>query len=93
MPVIELTQEQHELERAEEIEDRDWAASREEARRQHELNLARIKATIPQRHKTITRIGIACVKLPALVVLSLTLPLLVIAGKSIPKPLEDFWVL
>lgn len=94
MPVIELTKEQHEIEREEELQDRDWAAAveakREEAKRQHELSIVRIKSAVPQRHKTITRIGVAFAKIPAMIVLAFMLPLLVLSGKEIPRSLTDF---
>jgi len=94
MPIIEKSAEQHEIERREELEDLAWAAeredSREQAKRRHELELARLKAAIPQRHKTITRVGLAIAKLPALIVLALMLPLLVLAGKDLPTPLTSF---
>ncbi len=94
MAVLEQTLEQRELDREEEIEDREWAASREdsreEGRRQHELQLAKVKAAIPQRHKTIVRIGLAVAKAPALVVLALTIPLLVLLKREIPESLSNF---
>lgn len=90
MPIIEFSAEQFELEHQAEIEEREWTADREEARRQHELNLAKIKATVPQRHKTIVRIGLALAKGPALVILAITLPILILRGKDIPPALADF---
>jgi hypothetical protein len=90
MPIIEQDQQQHVIEREEEIEDREWVADREEARRVHELNLAKIKSAVPQRHKTITRVGLGVVKIPALMILSFMLPLLVLAHKDIPEVLSEF---
>lgn len=92
MPLYEQSPEERELERQEELEDRDWAAEREDVRRQHELTLARAKAAIPQRHKTIVRIGVAIAKLPALAILAAMLPILTLTGKELPKPLCDFLV-
>jgi hypothetical protein len=93
MPIIEQTTEQRELERVEEIEDREWAADREEARQRHQLELAKTKLAVPQRHKTIARIGIALAKSPALLILAIMLPVLILCGKEVPQPLADFLIL
>lgn len=90
MAVLLQTDDERDYERKIEIEDREWAADREEALRRHNLELAKAKLAVPQKHKTITRVALAFAKAPALVVLAIMTPLLVLRGREVPEQLFEF---
>jgi hypothetical protein len=90
MAIIERTEEQREIERLEEIEASQFTAVMEKGRQAHELNIAKLKYAVQPRHKAVARVAVAFAKAPALFMLALTLPLLVLRGREIPKALSDF---
>lgn len=82
--------EREEIERREEYDARDYAAAVEAERREHEYRLAKLKYSTEARHKALYKTFVALCKGPAWFVLAITLPMVIRAGKDIPKFLQDF---
>ncbi len=78
------------LEAEEAKADREAIANAADAKHKHEFALAKLKYATQPRHKAVLRIVLAIIKLPALIVLALLLPFVVMAGRSIPQPLSTF---
>lgn len=104
MPIIEKTQEQVEYEREVELEDQarfDDVAERQrahelalaEGRHKRDADIARLKHATAPRQQAITRVLVAVCKTPALILLSVMLPVITLAGKEIPHSLDEFLIL
>jgi len=92
VPINEKTQEQREIERLEELEDREYYEKQGREQRQHELNLAKLRYAAP-KHKVIARVLIAFAKVPATIICAVMIPLLALARKEVPAALRDFLIL
>lgn len=90
MAIRRKTEEEIEQERREEWELIEYSSAQEAAKRDHELRIAQLKYRTQPRHKAIARVFIAFAKGPALCVLAVTLPILILRGREVPKPLYDF---
>lgn len=78
------------LEIKREVEERIFQADQARARREQEYKLAKLELGVSTRHKAFVQIAIALVKAPALMVLCILLPVLVLNDKDLPPALVDF---
>lgn len=83
MAIQKPSEEQLEIERQQELEDRDIFFQNEREKR--DLELAKLKATSQsvERRKMVEAIA----KIPALIILAAWVPILILAKREVPEPL------
>lgn len=102
MPILEKSKEQLEYEREVELEeqaryddvraaDRAHELALAERRHKRDVDIARLKHATQPRQAAIVRVLLGIVKLPALVVLAITVPFLVWRGRGVPEQLSNFF--
>lgn len=75
-----------EVVRKEEEAEREFIAEVGREKREHDLAMARLETSIKERHKTWRFL----IKLPALVILAIWIPILLLCNSNVPKELYDF---
>jgi hypothetical protein len=96
MAILE-DREQRLAEIEQELTDRSFYAKEQQAAREHEKELLRIKMVearraevAGERGKRLERILLALIKLPTLLLLALLIPFLLLAGKQVPAFIQQY---
>lgn len=90
MAIYKKTEEELEMQRREEWEILEYQAAQDAAKRQHDLQVAQLRYRTQPRHKAVAKVCIAFAKAPALCVLAITIPVLILRDREVPKYLQDF---